>query len=295
MTQSIAIIINPVSGRRGHHKTTRDERATRAQQLADTHQTSIAIEVTHGPGHGAELARAFVRQGVDRVIAWGGDGTINEVAGPLIGTRTALGIVAAGSGDGLARSLGLPTGPDRAIATAFSSPATPMDVGFIAGRHFLNIAGIGFDAAAGTVFNRRSKRGAGGYLAVGMSTLWSYRCCPYEVQLDDQSMDGHRFLIAFANGREYGNGMVLSADANPRDGWLDAVLVDAGPAILQLWRTRRLIVGRRRPAAGVRRLRVRTAVVKGARLVCHVDGETFEAKDRVDVRLEPGAILVAGL
>jgi diacylglycerol kinase (ATP) len=263
----VGIIINPVSGRHGHSVDTGPRRIDLARRLAAAAGVEADASLTHAGGHAVELARAFARRAFDVIIAWGGDGTINEVAGPLVGTRTALGIVSSGSGDGLARSLGLPRDVQRAFALAIRGPAGAIDVGFLGDRHFLNVAGVGFDAVVARAFNTRARRGFLGYLAHGLRIGVRYKPDCYQVQLGRDRLEGDRFLIAFANGREYGNGVVLAPDANIGDGWLDAVVVDRGSALRQMWRARRLAIGTRRPAEGVHRTRVQAARVSGPRLV----------------------------
>ena len=291
----IGIIINPVSGRRGGGTSEGERRATLARRALEKYRLDGTVTVTTGPRHARELTEGFVARGADRIVAWGGDGTINEVAGPLVGTDIALGIVPAGSGDGIACSLGLSLSTDRALDVALSGSPGAMDVGFLGDRHFLNLGGIGFDAAVGHAFNSRQKRGGLGYLTGGFSMAWSYRCLPYRLQLDDEVWTGERFLVVFANGREYGNHVLIAPQADPRDGWLDVVAVSSGSFLRQFWRARRLVVGRHRAAEGIHRTRVRSATVSGDVLMCHVDGETFEAAGSVDVRIRPGGIRVAGI
>jgi YegS/Rv2252/BmrU family lipid kinase len=254
-----------------------------------------SVVVTRAAGDAALAAEAARRDGVDRVVAWGGDGTVNEVAGPLIGTRTALGIVPAGSGDGLAGSLGLPRRPEYALRLALLGPSGPMDVGWLGDRHFLNVAGIGFDAAVGRAFNHSATRGLGAYVRLALAEIWRYQPDSYELTVNGATLRGPRLLVAFANGREYGNRMVLAAGADPTDGLLDLIVVDAGSAWRQCWRARRLLVGRDLPAVGITRHRVAKAQIAGSRLVCHVDGETFEVDGVLDVRIQPLALHVAGL
>jgi diacylglycerol kinase (ATP) len=290
---TVGVVINPISGRvRG----TGTRRAALARTVAARFGVEADVRITERAGHAAGLTNVFLDAGVDRVIVWGGDGTVNEAAGPIIERRgsAALGIVPGGSGDGLARSLGLGLRPERAIEVALTAPAAPVDVGYLANRHFLNIAGVGFDATVGMAFNQRSKRGLSGYLRELFGAVWSYRIERYGLVVDGVTSDQERFLIAFANGREYGNSMVLAPAADPSDGWLDVVLVDAGGPIRQLWRARRLAVGHGRPAHGVFWGRCQAAAITGDRLVCHVDGETFVTSGTVEVRIEPGAIQVCG-
>jgi diacylglycerol kinase family enzyme len=293
------VIINPASGRHGWRPECGSDRADLARRvvrLAGLEPgTDVEVVLTRAPGHGAELAREYVARGIALVVAWGGDGTVNEVAGPLIGSRTALGIVPSGSGDGLARGLGLPRRPELALRLALAGTRGPIDTGRLGDRHFLNVAGIGFDAAVGAAFNRVGRRGLGAYVRRAFGEVWRYRPRPYDLDIDGEPRPGRYFLIAFANGREYGNGLRIAPDADVTDGFLNLVAVAGGTPFHQLWRARRLAVARLRPAGGVLRQRIRTARVAGERLVCHVDGEAFEATGALDVVVRPASLLVVGL
>ena len=289
-----AIIINPRSGLKKTHNTADGTRLVRAKRWAESAGVRADIEETTRSGHAEELAAKAVAAGVDRIVAWGGDGTVNEVAGALFGTVAALGIVPGGSGDGLARSLGLPRDPEHAMRVALTGKSKPIDVGWLAGRHFLNIAGAGFDAEVARRFNVRKSRGTRGYLAESLSLMWSYSCGTYRIKLTagGQEFNGPHFLVAFANGREYGSGLVIAPDADLSDGWFDMVLVAGGGPVRQLWRSRRLAFRRMSPAEGVLRDRVKGASIEAERLCCHVDGEPFEAHGLVELRLESGALNV---
>jgi YegS/Rv2252/BmrU family lipid kinase len=293
----VGVVINPISGRAGRARDSGTRRAALVRTVAARFRTDADVRITERGGHAAELTELFLNAGCQRVVVWGGDGTVNEAAGPIIArrdSRVALGIVPGGSGDGLARSLGVGLPPERALEVALTSPAGPVDVGYLGDRHFLNIAGIGFDAAVGMAFNRGGKRGMSGYVRHLFATVWSYRASRYSLNVDGVITEQERFLIAFANGREYGNRMVLAPNADPRDGWLEVVLVDAGGPIRQLWRARRLAIGHGRPAHGVSWGRCKGAIITGDHLICHVDGETIVTKGTVEVRIVPAAIQVAG-
>ena len=265
-----------------------------ARQLVSTSGADAEIVLTTARGDATRFAQTFVSRNFDRIIGWGGDGTMNEIAGPLLRSRTLLGIVPSGSGDGLARSLRLPREPERALKIALERPAAAVDVGFLGDRHFLNVGGIGFDAAVARDFNAGLRRGGLRYVVGSLSRVWSYRSERYEIALGQETLSGEQFLVAFANGREYGNGIVLAVDADPMDGWLDVVVMSGGTVARQLWRARRAVIGRRKPVDGVYRTRVTAASVSGPHLLAHVDGETFETSGTLNVRLEPGAIRIAG-
>ena len=287
----VGVVINPVSG---HRRREGAARGALAQRLLTSRGLDGTVELTTQAGDGRRLAAACVARGCDRVVAWGGDGTVNEVASALIGTRASLGIVPSGSGDGLARGLGLPRDDEAALAIALDRPERPIDVGRLGGRPFLNIGGVGFDARIAQTFNARARRGGLGYMTGALSMVWSYSARTYRVRIGDQELASEQFLIAFANGRQYGNGIVIAPDANLDDGWLDAVVVAGGSPLRQFWRARRLAWRPQHPAEGIVRARVQQATISAEVLECHVDGETFEANGSVDVSIEPGALRIAG-
>lgn len=290
--EHVGVIVNPIAGAAGRHGTTGSARVAVARRALDRLSVFGEVVQTSDAGQAARLTRELVAAGATRIVAWGGDGTLNEVAGPLIGSDIALGIVRSGSGDGLARSLGVSLHHEAAMDRALSGASRAIDVGYLGDRHFLNVAGIGFDAEVAAAFNRGGRRGQLGYLFRTLQAIWGYRARRYRVRFEHESSDATRFVIAFANGRQYGGGLMLAADADPADGWLEAVVLDDGSAVRQLWRIRRLAFGVRRPAEGVFRYRIRTASVTGDRLMGHVDGETFEATGTIDVRVRAGALRV---
>jgi len=292
----VGIVINPISGRRG----SRPDEPARRRAFAELHANAAGINptivTTEGPGHARVLSQTFADQGYDTVIAMGGDGTVNEVAQALVGTTTALGIVPCGSGDGLARGLRLPANREAAIRIALSQSLTAIDVGTAGDRIFLNIAGIGFDAAVARVFAGRSTRGAVGYVTSGVSLAWTYDAARYAVNWHTgdaaEVREGRKFLVAFANASTYGNGAVLAPAASLQDGVLDVVLVDAGGPLQQFWRGRRLFWRSGSPAHGLERSRATRATVSGPALVCHVDGEVFETSGTLEIGVRPGALRV---
>ena len=141
----VAIVINPVAGVRGTLDRAR-RRAELAMDLLVAEQVDPEILITEHAGHAAELARGAVERGARIVVAWGGDGTVNEVATALVGTAAALAVIPAGSGNGLARMLGMPSDAVRAIGRILNGADRAIDLGEIDGHLFVNVAGVGFDA-----------------------------------------------------------------------------------------------------------------------------------------------------
>lgn len=285
------VIINPRSGR--GTGVTAPEKAALAKTVAAECGIDVDIALTERAGHGRDLARAFADQGAGVIVAWGGDGTVNEVAGAVADTASTFGIVPAGSGDGFATTLGIARDSRQALRAALTGSIHPVDVGDVSGRPFLNLAGIGFDARVARRFNLLSKRGGLPYLFIGLHEGLTYGGRQYRVQLEDQALDLRAFLIVFANGQQYGNNAIIAPGARFDDGLLDALIVDARPFFGQLWRARRLFIGRDKTINGIVRQAVRRAIVESDEPIeIHLDGECMEAGNRIEIGVRPGALKI---
>jgi YegS/Rv2252/BmrU family lipid kinase len=291
-----AVIINPISGADGHRSAARS-RFERADTALRAHGIAAEIFVTERRGHGRELAETLVRSGVALIIAWGGDGTINEIGSVLVHTQTALAIVPSGSGNGLAVELGIPRRPEDALAAALRGTERRIDAGELGGHLFFNLAGVGFDARIAQAFNRRAdgRRGALPYFSIGLREVWRYVPARYRLTLPSAPpVDCRALLIVFANGRRYGGLFsTVAASARLDDGLLDVLVVDQRSIAAQLWRARYLLWGRPDRAPGVSAYRTAEGIVEcDAPMEYHVDGEWQSGETRLEARVHAGALLI---
>jgi YegS/Rv2252/BmrU family lipid kinase len=291
---TVFAIVNPISGAGAN----RDLATARAALLRERFRAADVdgeVHVTERRHHAAELARTAIDRGVHTVIAWGGDGTINEVGSVLAGTNAALGIVPAGSGNGFARALRLPRTPAAAIDGALRGVERLIDVGELNGLSFVNIAGIGLDARIAERFNacEQGRRGMGPYFRIGLHEAFRYQPQPLEIALDGERVDSCALLIAFANGGEYGNGACIAPQARLDDGRLEAVVVDDRSPLARLWGSRHLLLSRPERAPGMTFRSIQHADVRApGPLPFHVDGEHGVADRVITVRIRPGYLRV---
>lgn len=287
----IAIFVNPRAG--GRRTPAVAERVQMARAALRDHGADGEVTVSAGPGHGRETARTLVRQGAEVVVVWGGDGTVNEVASGLVGGATALGIVPAGSGNGLARELGLSMDPGRALRAALRGPVRRIDAGELGGRLFFNVAGVGFDATLAAAFNARARRGAAGYWAAALRAARRHAPARYDLTADGAGVSCPALLVAVANSRQYGNGAVIAPAARPDDGQLDLVVVPPIGPLAAGWHLRRVFGGTLDRLPGVRMLRVREGkIAAGAPLTFHVDGEVATGDCSLAIAVHAGALAV---
>ena len=290
----IAAIVNPVSGA-GMDQHAATHRVAMLRDALARRQLSATIAVTARAGHARELAHAAVAAQSDLVIVWGGDGTVNEVGSALAGSTTALGLIPAGSGNGLAGGLGVPRDPHAALATALGERTLAVDVGMLDDRPFFNIAGIGFDAHIARLFNQRprGRRGRVPYVVISVREGCRYAGREYSITLDGRTQRSRALLIAFANGREYGMGMQIAPGAKLDDGLLEACVVEDRSVLARFRDARHLALGSVHRAPRMVIQPIRTAVVETTgEIEYHLDGEPGVAHDRVIVTIRPRALMV---
>jgi YegS/Rv2252/BmrU family lipid kinase len=287
-------IVNPLSGTGANPDIAAGRVALLMQRFVAAGLTGT-VYLTERRGHAAGLASSAVAQGARTILAWGGDGTINEIGSVVAGTSTALGIVPAGSGNGFAAELGVPWQPADAIDVAIHGRDRMIDAGELDGRLFFNIAGIGFDAVIAEQFNARGigNRGMGPYVRIGIRETFRYRAGTYRVTLDGEELVSNALVIAFANGREYGNRIRVAPQALVDDGRLEAVVVEDRRPLSRLWTGRHLALGTANKASRVvLRSIVSARVETDGDILYHVDGEVGRARGAVTVRIRPRALKV---
>lgn len=274
---TVDLIVNPASG--PARRLPRARRLHFVSGLLRTRGVEVRGCETAGPGDATRLAAAARDAGTDLVLVWGGDGTVNEVATSLLDTGIPMGLIAGGSGNGLARGLGIPLGVEAAVDVALDGTPRDIDAGLVDGRPFLNLAGIGFDAAVAARVNTRNlHRGLGPYVS-GIFREWrTFETRRFEIALDDRApVEVVAHLVAVCNGQQYGHGARIAPNASFDDGLLDVVAVPritAGRIALHAWR---LFNGTMPRVPGVFSGRARRAVVsQSAPTAAHVDGEVVE-------------------
>ena len=289
----VAVVINPISGTGGGLDVSRRRAELARARIADR-GIDVDVYLTERQGHAHILADAALTRGCDTVIAWGGDGTVNEVGASLAFREATLGIVPAGSGNGLARELNIPFDPALAIDVAVSGVERRIDAGEMAGRLFFNVAGIGLDARVAHRFAQ--KNGRRGLVSYATATLWELftgQPDDYRVTTDGRSLEARALLIAIANTRQYGNGAKIAPTARIDDGRLDVVVIGARSPARTLLAMPHLFTGGIAQVSGVSVCAsAGVDVVASQPMLFHVDGEPLSGGTQLSARCHPGALRV---
>lgn len=247
------VVVNPVAGRTPRYPCVLDDLAA---------LPGAEVVRTRAPGHAAELAAAAARDGCGTVVAVGGDGTAHEVVGGLVAAgaldRIRLGLVPLGTGNDLARSLGIPDDPHEAVALLRRRPEARMDlVEARAGERsavLVNFALGGFagDIARHVTRERRRLWGGMVYLRGAVAGLAGLRTYRARLTLDDDRLPELPLLaLIVANGRELGHGIPVAPEARIDDGRLDVVAVLSDPLLRVPLTVARLLAGWHLDAPGV--------------------------------------------
>ncbi len=224
LRKNILFIINPISG--GKDKAAFPDLA---RKCLDTSKFQGTFTMTEGSGHATEVATEALSRSIDVVVAVGGDGTINEVASVMANSPATMGIIPCGSGNGLARSLGIPMNIRKAVERLNQPSTRVIDTGLLNGRRFFNMAGVGFDAHICSIFAHDQTRGFRGYARTAFSEIVRYKAQDYRLDIDGRTYDREGFMISIANSSQFGNNAHVSPSASLDDGLLDVCIVKPFP------------------------------------------------------------------
>lgn len=218
--QTIRFIINPISGKK--HK---DLLPRQIEEHLDHSRFDYEIFVSQYPGHASILAKDAVHQHVDILAVAGGDGSINEVGTPLIGTDMALAVIPCGSGNGLSRCLNLPLDPVKALEVINSDQRCKIDTVMVNDTPFISISGTGYDAKVAEDYSKDPRRGFETYFKYILRNYITMKEQPYTIVMPDQTLDVQAFFISFANSNQMGYDFPISPHASLWDGKVDLCIV----------------------------------------------------------------------
>jgi YegS/Rv2252/BmrU family lipid kinase len=248
------------------------------------------LAFTDGPGHATALAQQAVAAGFDKVVAVGGDGTVNEVAKGLLYSAAKMGILPKGSGNGLARHLRIPMNVNMALKCLFTSRVITMDTFRMNGKLSVNVSGIGFDGYIANLFGTDKKRGLQGYTKLVLHEFMHFPEFEALITLGGNQMKKKAFVIAIANSSQYGNNARIAPAASVCDEILNvSVLKKIPPYRLDFIYS--FFSGHIDQSAYCETFPVRDAVIElHSPMAFHIDGEFAGIADRFTIELQPASL-----
>lgn len=191
----------------------------------DNNKFTSKIEYTKKAKHAIEISKKNSSI-FDIIVAVGGDGSVNEVGKSLINTNTTLAIIPAGSGNGLARDLGISMNIKNAIEHINKGKVKQIDTVKINDEYFLGTAGVGFDAFISWKFDEAPTRGILTYVKVALIGFWKYKPVNYNIEYNNlNKIIKEGFLVTFSNSKQYGNNILISPKSKIDDGLIRLIVI----------------------------------------------------------------------
>ncbi len=256
------------------------------------HGLACSIEYTQSRGHAISLAKDASTNGFHYVVAVGGDGTINEVAQGLLNSRTIMGIIPRGSGNGLARHLGIPLNLTEAIDHLFDSKIIRIDTFTINDKLSLNVSGIGFDGHVANLFGLKSIRGLFGYGYLTLKEFFKFSEFDASLTIAGNQFSRKPFIVALANSSQYGNNARIAPTASLCDALLHVTILKKVP-LYRLDFMYSFLIGSLEKSRFCEILKLKELSIKTAKPVpFHVDGEPSGFENTFHVIVNPSSLLV---
>ena len=282
------LIVNPVSG-------TRDKRALIERIVGELYAKGITVDVapTQHAGHATILAADGVARGYDGVLACGGDGTVNEVATAMCGARVPMGIIPAGSGNGLARHIEIPIDPIASLDVIAAGHVDDCDYGTVNSRPFFCTFGLGFDAAVSDRFAASGHRGLLTYLRSTIVEFMNYKAQRYTITVDGRTFERNAFVVTGANASQYGNNAYIAPSASIRDGLLDLIIVHDASAFNKTLVGLDMMTGTLGSNRNFEIIRCTQAhIYRHEPGPSHIDGEVSDLPQQIDMECHPAQLKI---
>ncbi len=277
----VCVIINPVSGTESKQSIPEMVAAAFDQKKFD-----VIIRITGYPEHATEIAKEAVANNFKYVLTAGGDGTVNEVAKALVNTDCTLGIIPFGSGNGLARELGIPMDAKKAIEIVLDEHTRTIDYGIANDHIFFTTCGVGFDAFISDKFAEERQRGPFGYIRNIVEGVFDFKAEEYEIEHDEGSLREKAFVVTCANASQYGNEAYIAPGADMEDGKMNVSILKPINALEIPQTTLQLFTKNIDKNGKMTTLLSEKVTIKRSRPgTLHVDGEPVKTGKKITVKM----------
>jgi diacylglycerol kinase (ATP) len=284
--KSILFIVNPFAG-----TSSKVNIAEQIPKLLDLNTYDYKIRFTGHPRHGYELAEEAVKEGVDIIIANGGDGTVNEVASAIVGSESTFGIIPGGSGNGFSMHLGLGRSFQKAMKAINGGRIIKIDTCRLNGSFYVNVAGFGFDAKVAFLTKDNKDRGFTHYFTTTLKESKKFKAEQLRLDIDGKIVEGNYAAAVVANASRYGYSFTIAPSAQLTDGLLDITLIKEATVpryLLSAYRFFNKTLHQSRLTETYQGKNIR--ITSPNPVYYHLDGEGFEAINEFSVEVVPQSL-----
>ena len=284
----VIAIINPKSG-----TGSKDSIPERIAEAMPESKYEVVTRIVQAEGDAERFAAEAVSQGANMVLAVGGDGTVNGAACGLRHTDVPLAIIPCGSGNGLARHLGIPLNVKKALKIVTDFHVEDFDYCSVNDTPFFCTCGMGFDAWVAHKFAQAGSRGLVTYVKKTLSEYISYKPREYTIDINGQTVTERAFVIACGNAAQYGNNAFIAPHASMQDGMIDVTVIHpfntlATPVLGAL-----LFAKKIDKDLYVKTMRTSHLTIhRPFEEVMHLDGEPMIMPADLDIKIHPAGIKI---
>lgn len=277
----IRFIINPIAG------------LSRKQDLPrlihdhiDAQKFDISIVFTEYAGHAVELSKQALADACQIVVVAGGDGSVNEVASPLVGTDVILGILPLGSGNGLARKLNISRTTIDALKAINQCQVEIIDVGKINEYYFFSCAGSGFQSKVIDSYAKDEARGLSAYIKAGLKDFFFFKPSHYDLEIDGERSNYDIFVLDISNSGQFGYGVTVCPFSDMQDGFLEITVSEK----FSFWRVfyllLLLVLGKAQKSKLIHTKKCRQAtIIPEKPVLLQVDGEAMSSVEQMEISI----------
>jgi YegS/Rv2252/BmrU family lipid kinase len=286
--KKIHFIINPASGT-GRH----DDLADAVEKYMDPSRYECSVSLTNSPRHAIQLAAKAVENHADAIVTAGGDGSVNEIAQTIIGTDVALGIIPAGSGNGLAHHLHIPFRISKAFEVINAFRTKIIDTMEVNGKTCVSIAGVGFDALVAQKFTENAYRGFQSYFRIILGEYQGYKPLKYTLWIDGTRYREKVLFVSFANSNQFGYNAFIAPTAEIDDGLIDVCMVHKIPMARVAILVNLLFMKQIDRSKYVRIVKGKHVLLRGNSTgIINLDGEVEHLGEELEVMVRPKSLNV---
>ncbi len=290
MSNRIIFIINPKSGT-GRYAMAK----TAIEKHIDISKYHYKIIETEYKGHAKKIAQQAVKEQAYMVVSVGGDGTLNEISRALVHTNVILGILPAGSGNGLAHHLKISTDFEKAIEVINNGEIIEIDTILLNEKRFVSIAGVGFDAFVARHYDKSTKRGFFPYFKLAFTHFFSYRPKNYLLHINGETLERRALFISFANSSQWGYNTQIAPKASLNDGKFDVCIFKKPSLLKAILLAPKLFSGKIDTASNMEIIQCDCCQIyrpSNKKMHVHIDGEKRKRQQTVTLNLEPESLKV---
>ena len=226
------------------------------------------------------------------LVAIGGDGTVNTVASLANRYQKILAIIPKGSGDGLARFLGIKRNLREAISVLLAGSIIEIDIAYLSKNFFINVAGTGFEAEVAHRFGNSGIRGLYGYTKTIFNTFTKHEERFVKMKVDSKILTIRYFSLSIANGSQWGNNFEIASKADIQDGLLDVAVMKKPKWYQVLSLITYLKNSQQQDNKLFTYYKASEIDIKKSGKVWHIDGEPVLLKNKKEIRLVPRSLKV---